>query len=149
MLNGGTEREVLEWKEAFESKGLKVNLGKTKVVVNGAEGEVSVSKVDPCAICRKLVMANSVFYSWKISESKEGNRSWGEILCVEDARSMFGLVQLLEELFEGVETVRGFCIRGQDECKWWLQGSCDSISISWMGEVQGMWRVAELKKVLA
>ena len=30
-----------------------MNLGKTKVAVSGAEGEVSVSKVDPCGICRK------------------------------------------------------------------------------------------------
>ena len=37
-----------------------MNLGKTKVLVSGAEGEVSVSKVDPCGICGKQVMANSV-----------------------------------------------------------------------------------------
>ena len=30
-----------------------MDLGKTKVVVSGAEGEVSVSKVDPCGICGK------------------------------------------------------------------------------------------------
>ena len=42
-----------QWKEAFEYKGLKVNLRKTKVVVSRAEGEVSVSKVDPCGICGK------------------------------------------------------------------------------------------------
>ena len=40
-----------KWKGAFESKGLNVNLRKTKVVVSGAEGEVTVSKVDPCGIC--------------------------------------------------------------------------------------------------
>ena len=38
-------------KEAVESRRLKVNLWKTKVVVSRAEGEVSVSKVDPCGIC--------------------------------------------------------------------------------------------------
>ena len=37
-----------------------MNLGKTKVVVSGAEDEVSVNKVDPCGICGKQVMANSV-----------------------------------------------------------------------------------------
>ena len=30
-----------------------MNLGKTKVVVSGAEGQVTVSKVDPCGICGK------------------------------------------------------------------------------------------------
>ena len=29
---------------------------------SGAEGEVSVSKVDPCGICRKRVIANSVLF---------------------------------------------------------------------------------------
>ena len=31
-----------------------------KVVVSGAEGDVTVSKVDPFGICGKRVMANSV-----------------------------------------------------------------------------------------
>ena len=56
----GLREKFWKWKEAFESKGLKVNLGKTKVVVSGAVSEVSVSKVDPCGICGKQVMANSV-----------------------------------------------------------------------------------------
>ena len=30
-----------------------MNLGKTKVLVSGAEGEVTVSKIDPCGICGK------------------------------------------------------------------------------------------------
>ena len=52
----GLREKFWKWKEALESKGLKVNLGKTKVVVGGAEGEVSVSKVDPCGICGKRVI---------------------------------------------------------------------------------------------
>ena len=62
------------------SKGLKVNLGKTKVVVSGPEGEVTVSKVDPCGICGKQVIANSVLYvkCRKMSESKEGDPEVGE-----------------------------------------------------------------------
>lgn len=47
----GLREKFWKWKEAFKSKGLKVNLGKTKVVVSGAEDEVSVRKVDPCCIC--------------------------------------------------------------------------------------------------
>ena len=54
----GLRERFWKWKETF--KGLKVNLEKTKVVVSRAEGKVSVSKVDPCGICGKLVMANSV-----------------------------------------------------------------------------------------
>ena len=61
MMEGLIVREKFwKWKEAFESMGLKVNLGKTKVVVPGTEGEVTVSKVDQCGICGRRVMANSV-----------------------------------------------------------------------------------------
>ena len=56
----GLRKKFWKWNGAFESKLLKVNLEKTKLVVSGAEGEVSVSKVDPCSICGKQVMANSV-----------------------------------------------------------------------------------------
>ena len=49
----GLREKFWKWKEAFESKGLKVNLGKTKMVVSGAEGEVAISKVDPSDICWK------------------------------------------------------------------------------------------------
>ena len=31
-----------EWREAFESKGMKVNLGKTKLMVSGIEKETNV-----------------------------------------------------------------------------------------------------------
>ena len=56
----GLRAKFWKRKKAFESKGLKVNLRKAKVVVSGAEGEVTVSKIDPCGICGKRVRANSV-----------------------------------------------------------------------------------------
>ena len=55
-----SKKKFLKWKEAFESKGLKVNLKKTKVMVSGLKGAVLKSKVDPYAKCGKRVMANSV-----------------------------------------------------------------------------------------
>ena len=36
-----------EWREAFESKGMRVNLGKTKLMVSGIEKEAFDSKIDP------------------------------------------------------------------------------------------------------
>mgnify|MGYP001794951142 CR=1 FL=1 len=56
----GLREKFWKWKEAFESKGLKVKFGKTKVAVSRAEGEVSVNKIYPCGTCGKRVMANSV-----------------------------------------------------------------------------------------
>ena len=48
------------WKDALESKGLKVDTRKTKVMVRGSEEELFKSKVDPCEVCGRRVMANSV-----------------------------------------------------------------------------------------
>ena len=48
------------WKNALESKGLKVNTRKTKLMVSGSEGELYKSKIDPCRVCGRRVMANSV-----------------------------------------------------------------------------------------
>ena len=58
----GLSDKFLYWKEAFESKGLKVNHGITKVMVSGnitLDG-LSKSKVDPCGVCCLRVMANTV-----------------------------------------------------------------------------------------
>ena len=54
--------KFFKWKEAFESKGLKVNLGKTKVMVSGGitKDGLSKSKVDSCGVCRFKVKSNSV-----------------------------------------------------------------------------------------
>ena len=54
--------KFLKWKEAFESNGLKVNLGKTKVmVISGITLDgLSKSKVDPCGFCSLRVKANAV-----------------------------------------------------------------------------------------
>ena len=49
-----------EWREAFESKGMRVNLGKTKLMVSGMEEETFDSKIDPCGMCGTKVMPNSV-----------------------------------------------------------------------------------------
>jgi hypothetical protein len=48
------------WKSVIERKGLKVNMGKTKVMVCGEGGKRMVSRIDPCGVCDKRVKANSV-----------------------------------------------------------------------------------------
>ena len=47
------------WRGALESKGMKVNIRKTKMQVSGAEGEIVRSKVDPCGICGKRVLSSA------------------------------------------------------------------------------------------
>lgn len=116
----GLREKFWKWKEAFESKGLKVNLGKTKVVVSGAEGEVSTSKVDPCGICGKRVMANSVLCvkcgKWihgRCAKVKRVTPKLGrDFVCGRCEKRDEGLVEQVEELCEEVETVRSFCYLG-------------------------------------
>ena len=48
------------WRSALEGKGLKVNIGKTKMMVSGTESEVALSKIDPSGICGKRVVSNAV-----------------------------------------------------------------------------------------
>ena len=45
----GLWNKFLEWKEAFENTGLKINLGKTTVMVSSdiIQDGISKSKVDP------------------------------------------------------------------------------------------------------
>ena len=59
----GLKKRFLKWRSALESKKLKVNLKKTKVMVCGSEGEVMQSRIDPCGICGKMVIVNSVLYT--------------------------------------------------------------------------------------
>ena len=53
------KENFLKWKSALESKGLKVNFEKVKVLVCESEGEVIRNRIDPCRICGKRVTVNS------------------------------------------------------------------------------------------
>ena len=54
----------IEWKEAFKSKGLKLNLVKTEVMDSGGitKDGLSRCKVDPCGFCCLRVKLNSVLH---------------------------------------------------------------------------------------
>ena len=43
----GLKKRFLKWRSALESKGLKLNLEKTKVMVCGSKSEVICSRIDP------------------------------------------------------------------------------------------------------
>jgi len=58
---GELRDKILRWKEGMEAKGLKVNVGKTKVMIAG-EGKVAEEEPSkwPCAVCKKGVGRNSI-----------------------------------------------------------------------------------------
>ena len=52
------------WRNGIESKGLKVNMGKTKVMISGRDLHIlQISDKYPCAVCRKGAGKNSIFCS--------------------------------------------------------------------------------------
>ena len=54
-------REIFdELRKAFESKGMRVNLGKTKLMVSGMDEETFDSNIDPFGVFGTRVMSNSV-----------------------------------------------------------------------------------------
>ena len=60
----GLRNVFKERKKAFESKGFKVNLGKTKVMVSvgiTVDG-MHRCRIDPCEVCSLILKANSVFF---------------------------------------------------------------------------------------
>ena len=55
-------RRLLIWKEAMEKKGLRVNAGKTKVMICGTDLDLLQSSGEyPCAVCRTGVGNNSIY----------------------------------------------------------------------------------------
>ena len=53
--------KILKWKMGMEEKGLRVNMGKTKIMhCADGSGQVKESGKWPCAVCRKGVGANSI-----------------------------------------------------------------------------------------
>ena len=57
-------RRLLIWQEAMEKKGLRVNAGKTKVMICGKGLDLLQSSGKyPCAVCRTGVGNNSIYYN--------------------------------------------------------------------------------------
>ena len=55
-------RGLLTWKEAMEKIGLRVNAGKTKIMICGTGLDLLQSSVEfPCAVCRTGVGSNCIF----------------------------------------------------------------------------------------
>ena len=66
------EAQFIRWKAAFEGEGLKVNLGKTKVMESSGGGVVFLAKSDPCGVCGKRAKVNYV----RCKTYKRGIHAW-------------------------------------------------------------------------
>jgi len=119
----GLKEKMNKWKECMEAKGLKVNIGKTKVMASGkACGEVERTGKWPCAVCRKGVGVNSIQCTmcaeWVHRKCSGVRGSLTSVaatfkckVCIEGAADE-GIVEL--DLGDGVklEGVKTFCYLG-------------------------------------
>ena len=110
-----------KWREAFESKGTRVNLGKTKLMVSGMEEEMFDSKIDPCGMCGTRVMSNSVLCracgKWvhaRCTVKKKVSVYVNKNFVCKKCRSVVNNVKgsADEKLCDGVETVSKFTYLG-------------------------------------
>jgi len=107
-------------KAALENKELKVNLGKTKLMVSGTEGKTSRGKIDPYGICGWRVMANSILRikcgHWvhrRCSKVKKLPADLAQsFVCARCSSMAARTVAMEEKLCDGVEIVKGFCYLG-------------------------------------
>ena len=66
VISAETEEELKmklnKWKTEMGAKGLRVNMGKTKIMVSGVNFQMlKDSGKYPCSVCRKGVGANSIY----------------------------------------------------------------------------------------
>ena len=100
------------WKDAPESKGLKVSTRKRKVMVSGSEGELIKSKIDLCGICGRRVKANSLFCTkcenWVQSRCVKIKRATARLamhfICSKCKGIMKGMADSIKKLCDEVET---------------------------------------------
>ena len=58
----GLKMKLNKWKTEMEAKGLRVNMGKTKIMVSGVNlRTLKDSGEYPCSVCRKGVGSNSIY----------------------------------------------------------------------------------------
>ena len=125
---------------------MRVNLGKTNLMVRGMEEETFDSKIDPCGMCGTRVMSNSVLCTacgkWvhaRCTDRKKVAVCLNKNFVCKKCRSVVKNFKRLDEILcDGVETVSKFSYLG-DRLN--ATGGCetavtDRTKIGWMTEVK-------------
>ena len=116
-------RRLLIWKEAMEKNGLRVNAGKTKVMICGTGLDLLQSSGEyPCTVFRTGVGNNSIYCNGcKLCVHKEcsglrrliPNPDYRSARCMGNARSIEGRPQNeVQVRLDMLEVVASFCYLG-------------------------------------
>ena len=119
-----------------------MNIGQTKMMVSGTEGEIVLSKIDPCGICGKRVGSNAVCWTQRMKWIHGRCTKIRKVTCIYARQFVCrrctdvgdGTEEPVEVLRNEVETVKGFCCFG-DRLN--ASGGCETavtsrVRIGWM-----------------
>ena len=110
-----------KWKTEMEAKGLRINMGKTKIMVSGVNLQTLKDSGEyPCSVCRKGVGSNSI-YCARCSHWLH-NRPHNESLLMQDKK---------------LDVVDSFCYLGDTID---AGGGCDLSVITRIGSAWGKFR---------
>ena len=109
-----------EWRETFECKGMRVNFGKTKLIVNGVEEKTFDSKIDPWGVIETRVMSNSMLCTTcgkyvgprKIHGYEKESSLFGDFVCKKCGGMVINLKGPDKILCDGAETATKFSYLG-------------------------------------
>ena len=106
----GLWNKYLKWKEAFESKVLRVNLGKTKVLVRCGitKDGLSKSTVDTCWVCNMLCVLCGKWVHGIYARVKVVTPMLSRNLTCRQCEGKKKAVEQEEKLCDEVETVSEF-----------------------------------------
>ena len=113
-------RRLLIWKEAMEKKGLRVNAGKTKVMICGTGLDLLQNSGEyPCAVCRTGVGNNSIYCKLWVHKKCSGlqlltpHPDYRFARCMGNARTIDGRPQSEVQVRpDKLEVVASFCYLG-------------------------------------
>ena len=142
----GLKMKLNKWKTEMEAKGLRVNMGKTKIMVSGVNLQ---TLKDSCSVCRKGVGSNSIYCAgcshWVhkkcsgVIGSLKSNPDYRCSRCKGTARPIDGRPhnELLLMQDKKLDVVDSFCYLGYGRCWGWLRFECYYKNSICMGQVPG------------
>ena len=136
----GLRNKFIKWRKAFESKGLNVNLGKTKVMISGGitKDGLSKSKVDPCGFCSLRVKANSflcgkLIHGWCAGVKMVNTLFTRNFTCSRCEWNVGKAVEQKKSCDCSGHSKSVYISTWQGKCRWWMWGCCDCQDKMWVG----------------
>ena len=147
----GLKMKLNKWKTEMEAKGLRVNMGKTKIMVSGVNLQTLKDSGEyPCSVCRKGVGSNSIYCAgcshWVhkkcsgVTGSLKSNPDYRCSRCKGSARPIDGRPHnewlLMQD--KKLDVVDSFCYLGDTiGAGGWLRFECYYKNSICMGQVPG------------